>query len=145
MRRSVRMSLTCFAAALAPAALLLVRPAAHAEPAPAPLTVELEIAEAGRAGEPPLAATLTMALERGCSSVQARRDAVRYDVVVCREGGDARTPVLGFTIERSVSSAKVHSVAKLRVTARLALGRRVVVGRVVHPGGGGTEVRATAR
>jgi len=146
MSRYLRIHLVHLGAFLVAAAVLPVASRARAEPAPAPLAVDLEIAEVGQGrGDPALALTLTLAHDRGCASAQARRDAVRYDVVVCREGGEARAPVLAFTVERSLTSARLHAVAKVRVTAKLSLRQRVVVARVKHASGGGTEVTATAR
>jgi hypothetical protein len=128
------------------AVVLLGAPAARAQPAPPSLAVDLDIAEQVRGGSrESLTLTLTLAGDRGCSSVQLRREHVRYDVQVCREGGDAGAPVLAFAIERSESSPRGHSLAKFRVTNRMAPGKRAVIGRVAHADGAGTYVAATAR
>ena len=132
-------------AALA-AGLLLGTAPAHAQPAPPSLAVDLDIAEQVRGGgRETLTLTLTLAGDRGCSSVQVRREPVRYDVQVCREGGDASAPVLSFAIERTEISPRGHSQAKFRVTSRMAPGKRAVIGRVAHADGAGTYVTATVR
>jgi hypothetical protein len=128
------------------AVLLLGVPLAHAQPAPPSLTVELDIAEQVRGGgRESLTLTLALAGDRGCSSVQVRREPVKYDVQVCRDGGDANAPVLSFAIERSESSPRGHRLAKFRVTSRMAPGKRAVIGRVAHADGAGTYVTATVR
>jgi hypothetical protein len=110
------------------------------------LAVDLDIAEQARGGgRESVQLTVTLAGDRGCSSVQLRREQVRYDVQVCREGGDALAPVLAFAIERSESSPRGHSQAKFRVTSRLAPGKRAVIGRIAHTDGAGTHVAATVR
>jgi len=131
---------------VAGAALLLGASPARAQPAPPSLAVDLDIAEQVRGGgRESVMLTLTLAGERGCSSVQVRREHVRYEVQVCREGGDPLAPVLAFTIERSESSPRGHSLAKFRVTSRMAPGKRAVIGRIAHTDGAGTHVAATVR
>jgi hypothetical protein len=126
--------------------LLLGAPVAQAQPAPPSLSVDLEIAEQVRGGaRESVLLTMTLAGDRGCSSVQVHREHVRYDVQVCREGGEAKEPVLAFAIERSESSPRGHRLAKFRVTSRLAPGRRAVIGRIAHTDGAGTHVAATVR
>ena len=128
------------------AGLLLGTAPAYAQPAPPSVAVDLDIAEQVRGGgREAMTLTLTLAGDRGCSSVQVRREHVRYDVQVCREGGDASAPVLAYAIERSESSPRGHSLAKFRVTNRMAPGKRAVIGRVAHADGAGTHVTATAR
>jgi hypothetical protein len=128
------------------AALLVASPVAWAQPAPPSLGVDLDIAEQVRGGgRESVLLTMTLAGDRGCSSVQVRREHVRYDVQVCREGGDAGAPVLSFAIERSESSPRGHSQAKFRVTSRMAPGKRAVIGRVAHADGAGTHVTAVVR
>ena len=128
------------------AALLLTAPTARAQPAPPSLAVDLDIAEQVRGGaRESVLLTLTLAGDRGCSSVQVRREPVRYDVQVCRDGGDASAPVLSFIIERNENSPCGHSLAKFRVTSRLAPGKRAVIGRIAHTDGAGTHVTAIVR
>ncbi len=128
------------------AAVLLAAPLAHAQPAPPSLSVDLEIAEQVRgAARESVLLTLTLAGDRGCSSVQLRRDPVKYDVQVCRDGGEASAPVLSFSIERNESSPQGHRLAKFRVTNRMAPGTRSVIGRIAHGDGAGTHVAATVR
>jgi hypothetical protein len=126
--------------------LLLCTPSVHAQPAPPSLSVELDIAEQVRGGgRESLTLTLTLAGERGCSSVQLRREAVAHDVKVCREGGDPGAPVLSFDIDRNESSPRGRSHARFHMTSRLALGKRTVVGRWAHADGSGAHVTATVR
>jgi len=128
------------------AALLLGVTVARAQPASPSLSVDLEIAEQARGGgRESVLLTMTLAGERGCASVQVKREHVRYDVQVCREGGDTLAPVLAFTIERSESSPRGHSLAKFRVTSRMAPGKRAVIGRIAHTDGAGTHVTATVQ
>lgn len=128
------------------AALLLAAPAARAQPAPPSLSVDLEIAEQARGGgRESVLLTVTLAGERGCSSVQVRREPVKYEVQVCRDGGEPSAPVLSFVVERTESSPRGHAVARFRVTNRMAPGKRAVIGRIAHTDGAGTHVAATVR
>ena len=132
-------------------ALVLVCACAPIGFAPAParadgsLTVEIAIAESGgRGGRDGLQLVLALG-ERGCSAASARREPVRYEVTVCREGGDGAAPVLSFQIERADASRENGSQKKVRVTARLAAGRRATVGRLAFADGARTEIAATVR
>jgi hypothetical protein len=128
------------------AVLLLGAPLAHAQPAPPSIAVDLDIAEqVPGGGRESVTLTLTLAGDRGCSSVQVRREPVKYDVQICRDGGDANAPVLSFAIERSETSPRGQRLAKFRVTSRMAPGKRAVIGRVAHADGAGTYVTATVR
>ena len=110
------------------------------------LSVDLEIAEQVRGGaRESVLLTMTLAGDRGCSSVQVRREPVKYDVQVCRDGGDASAPVLSFMIERNETLPRGTSLAKFRVTSRMAPGKRAVIGRIAHNDGAGTHVAATVR
>jgi hypothetical protein len=133
----------------APAALaaLLLPAAARAETPPAPLTVELELADKApeRAAD---TLALTLALDdRHCSSVSSSRSNLSYKIDVCREGGSADTPILHVTVERNEHRERTveTSVQKLKVTARVAPGRRVILGRLTHGDGAQTELAARLR
>jgi hypothetical protein len=131
---------------LALAVLVPLAPrAAHAGPSAGPQTLELEVVDrTARGTSETLQITITLG-ERGCSSVETRRDPVRHKVIVCREGGDAAASVLSFNIERQENTREVSSHKKLQSTARMAAGQRMVVGRVAHSDGANLQVAATLR
>ncbi|HEY3355589.1 MAG TPA: hypothetical protein VGQ83_20225 [Polyangia bacterium] len=127
-------------------ALVPLAPTFARAEAPAPtFTVELEVADRPARGAPDTLRLLFTISDRGCSSASARRDPVRYEVTVCREGGDASAPILGFTVERAENSREGNSLKKLRSTARVALGVRRTVGRFGFGDGSITEIAATVR
>jgi hypothetical protein len=120
--------------------------ASRTQPETPSVSVDLEIAEQVRGGaRESVLLTVTLAGERGCSSVQLRREAVKYDVQVCRDGGEASAPVLSFLIERNETLPRGQALAKFRVTSRMAPGKRAVIGRIAHGDGAGTHVAATVR
>ncbi len=108
------------------------------------LTVDVEIAEkgTGTSGE---SATMTLALagEHGCASTEARHGPLKYEVRVCHETGDTKTPTLSFVIDRQADAERYSGVKRVRSTVRIAAGHRATVSRMAHADGASTEIAAT--
>lgn len=137
-----RLIMFLFAGALSGASV----PIAHADSGPAPLNVEIEIAE-GAARDTPeaLTATLGMVGEHGCASVETHRGRITYEMEVCRDGGEPTAPVLRVNLSRHENTPQQPSMKKLKVTGQLHAGQRTVLGKLHYSDGVETQLVATVR
>lgn len=104
------------------------------------LQVTLELADQTKRLAP-LSLSLTLSGTEGCASVDDRRASGELHVQVCRDGGDDRTPVLSFHIDRVLNLEKGTERRQFRVKLKMAVGKSQLIGRF---GEGDTAMELTA-
>jgi hypothetical protein len=113
------------------------------EASEASMGVKLELTDQTR-NTKPLSLSLTLNGVEGCASVDDRTAAGELHVQICRDGGDDRSPVLSFHVERTLNLDKGTERRQFRVKLKLALGRPQRIGRFGE-GASAMDLLATAR
>lgn len=107
------------------------------------MTIDVELTESKSKKEAEtLKVTLTLAGDRGCASVETSSSTLGYELTVCREGGDATSPVMAFSVKRSERTKDSSTFRKLSVASRMTAGKRVVVGKIARGETDSTEIAA---
>lgn len=107
------------------------------------MTIDVELTESKSKKETEtVKVTLTLVGEHGCASVETSQTTLGYELTVCREGGEAASPVMAFVVKRSERTKDGSTHRKLSVASRMAAGKRVVVGKIARGETDSTEIAA---
>lgn len=132
------MNTTMLVAALAALTPVAPEPARDLQP----IEVVLDISEGG---QPAISFTLTLVGDHGCAELAEQEGPTKNEVQVCREGGDATTPILAIQLERDQKVGDQSRVRKLRLKSRPRAGKPVLISRTATGQGGPLEITATVR
>lgn len=126
------------------ATLLLAGASGTAAASETGLEVTLELADRTRKVAP-VAFTLSLEGPEGCASADDRTARGELHVQVCREGGEADRPILGFVVDRTLNVDRGTERRQFRVRARLVRGERQLIGRLGEGEGAMELVAGLAR